>query len=62
MLAYALRHLTVPAKRFNFLQYGPLTVLVFDALRFRLHDRYLYVWTFAAVALIGLSRRLLVRV
>ena len=36
-------------------QYGPLTVLVLDALRFRFHDRYIYVWALAVVALIGVG-------
>ena len=50
-----LQFLTVPAKRFHFLQYGPLTVLVFDALRFHCRDRYHYVWTLLIVALVGLG-------
>ncbi len=50
-----LQFLTVPAKRFHFLQYGLLTVLVFDALRFHCHDRYHYVWTLLIVALLGLG-------
>ncbi|MBI4454576.1 MAG: VanZ family protein [Acidobacteria bacterium] len=54
-LAYSLEFLTVPAKRFHFFQYGPLTVLVFDALRFKCRDRYLYVWTLTTVALIGVG-------
>ncbi len=54
-LICCLQFLTVPAKRFHFLQYGPLTVLVFDALRFHCHDRYHYVWTLLIVALLGLG-------
>ncbi|HEY3132772.1 MAG TPA: VanZ family protein [Acidobacteriota bacterium] len=54
-LAYSLKYLEVPAKRFHFFQYWPLTFFVFDALRFRCKDRYLYVWTFALVTLIGLG-------
>ncbi len=50
-----LQFLTVPAKRFHFLQYAPLTVLLFDALRFHCHDRYHYVWTLLIVALLGLG-------
>ncbi len=50
-----LEFLTVPAKRFHFLQYSPLTVLVFDALRFHCRDRYHYVWTLLIVALVGLG-------
>ena len=52
-----LQFLTVPAKRFHFLQYGPLTVLVFDALRFHCRDRYHYVWTLLIVALVGLGMK-----
>ncbi len=51
---HCLNDIEIPAKRFHFLQYGPLTVLVFDAMRFRSGNRYLYVWTFAILALIGL--------
>lgn len=58
-LLYCLRFLDVPAKRFHFLQYGPLTVLVFDALRFRSQSRYLYVYTLALVSLIGLGDEVL---
>ncbi len=54
-LVYSLKYLDVPAKRFHFLEYWPLTFFVFDALRFKCRDRYLYVWTFAAVTLIGLG-------
>ncbi|MGH9338050.1 MAG: VanZ family protein [Acidobacteriota bacterium] len=52
-LAYCLSILEVPAKRFHFLQYGILTVLAFDALRFKFRDRYLYLWTMAFVSLVG---------
>ncbi|MBI4444451.1 MAG: VanZ family protein [Acidobacteria bacterium] len=51
----ALKSLTVPAKRFHFLQYGPLTLLVFDALRFRFQGRHHYLCAFGLVALIGLG-------
>ena len=54
-VAFSLQILTIPAKRFNFFQYAPLTVLVFDALRFTIRDRFLYIWTLALVALIGLG-------
>jgi VanZ family protein len=54
-LAFCLRIIEIPAKRFHFLEYSPLTVLVFDALRFRVRDRFLYVWTFLVVALLGLG-------
>ncbi len=51
--------LEIPAKRFHFMQYAPLTVLVFDALRFRVTGRRLYVLTLIAVVLIGLGDELL---
>ncbi len=54
-VAFSLQILTIPAKRFHFFQYAPLTVLVFDALRFTIRGRFLYVWTLALVALIGLG-------
>ena len=37
------------------MQYGPLTLLVFDALRFRFTGRPLYLWTFVAVTIIGVG-------
>jgi len=49
----------VPANRIHFLQYGPLTVLVLDALRARCRDTYIYVWTLAVVTLIGLGDEML---
>ncbi|MBI2822974.1 MAG: VanZ family protein [Acidobacteria bacterium] len=55
ILAYCLEFLSVPAKRFHFFQYGPLTVLLYDALRFKCRNRSLYAWTFAAAAVIGLG-------
>jgi hypothetical protein len=54
-LAYALKYLEVPAKRFHFFEYWPLTLFIYDALRFKCRDRYLYVWTLALVTLIGLG-------
>lgn len=54
-LAYTLKYLEFPAKRFHFCQYWPLTFFVYDALRFKCRDRYLYVWTLALVTLIGLG-------
>jgi hypothetical protein len=54
-VAFSLQILTIPAKRFHFFQYAPLTVLVFDALRFTIRGRFLYIWTLALVALIGLG-------
>ena len=55
VLAFCLQHLTIPAKRFHFLQYAPLTVLVFDAISLRCRTADKYVWTMAVVALIGLG-------
>ena len=40
-VAFSLQILTIPAKRFHFFQYAPLTVLVFDALRFTVRGRFL---------------------
>ncbi len=54
-LAFCLDRITIPAKRFHFLEYAPLAVLVFDALRFHCRDRYHYVWTMAVVSLVGLG-------
>ncbi|MEE8585146.1 MAG: VanZ family protein [Acidobacteriota bacterium] len=49
------QQLQQPANRLHFLQYGPLTLLVFDALRFHCRDRYHYVWTLLLVTCIGLG-------
>jgi hypothetical protein len=54
-LAFCVSQLTIPAKRFHFFQYAPLTVLVFDSLRFRCKDRGIYVCSMALVTLIGLG-------
>jgi len=54
-LGFCLDRITIPAKRFHFLEYAPLAVLVFDALRFHCRDRYHYVWTMAVVSLVGLG-------
>lgn len=54
-LAFCLDRITIPAKRFHFLEYAPLAVLVFDALRFHCRDRYHYVWTMVVVSLVGLG-------
>jgi hypothetical protein len=59
VVAFCMQQLAVPAKRFHFFQYGPLTVLVFDALRFRFRGRDLYVFAFSAVALISLGDELI---
>ncbi len=54
-VAMTLYGLEIPAKRFHFFQYAPATVMVFDALRFTLKDRWHYAGTLALVALIGLG-------
>lgn len=54
-LAFCVSQLTIPAKRFHFFQYAPLTVLIFDSLRFRCKDRGIYVCSMALVTLIGLG-------
>ncbi len=54
-LGYSLHTIDVPAKRFHFLQYGPLTVLILDALRFRCRNHFVYMWALLLVALIGLG-------
>lgn len=55
IIAFCLHHLKIPAKRFHFFQYAPLTLILFDAIKFRSKDRGKYVWTLALVALIGLG-------
>jgi VanZ family protein len=55
VLAFCSYHLKIPAKRFHFLQYAPLTLFIFDAIKFRCRDRGRYVWTLALVAVIGLG-------
>lgn len=50
-----LSEITVPSNGLHFLQYGPLTLLVFDALRFHCRDRYRYVWTVFLVSCIGVG-------
>jgi hypothetical protein len=54
-LAFCLQNLPVPAKRFHFFQYVPLTVLIFHALRFRIKDPSIHVWTMTLVTLAGLG-------
>lgn len=55
VLLCCLKVIAIPAKRFHFLQYGPLTFFVFDAMRFSFRGRYLYLWTLATVVVIGLG-------
>ena len=54
-MAFCLDRITIPAKRFHFVEYAPLAVLVFDALRFHCRTRYHYVWTMVVVTLVGLG-------
>lgn len=55
VVAFCLEHLTVPAKRFHFFQYSPLTVFLFHALRFRCRDSGIFIWSMVLVSLIGLG-------
>lgn len=55
VVAVCLLKLTVPAKRFHFFEYAPLALLAFEALRFHLTSRPLFVSTIALVGLIGLG-------
>ena len=59
VFAFCLQNLTIPAKRFHFLQYAPLTLLVFDAINFRCKRPDKYIWSMAVVALIGLGDELI---
>ncbi len=52
-VAYCVQIIDVPANLFHFLQYGPLTVLVFDALHFHCKDRSIYVWSLTLVVILG---------
>jgi len=54
-MAFCLDRITIPAKRFHFLEYAPLAVLIFEALRFHCRDRYHYVWSMVVVTLVGLG-------
>ena len=42
-VAACLQVITTPAKRLHLFQYGPLTMLVFDAVRFRVASRFRYI-------------------
>jgi hypothetical protein len=55
VITFCLHYLKIPAKRFHFFQYAPLTLILFDAISFRCQDRGKYVWTLALVALVGLG-------
>ena len=54
-LAFCLDNLPIPAKRFHFMQYGPLAVLALDALRFRVRGMENYIWALVLVVLVGLG-------
>ncbi len=54
-MTYCLNALDVPAKRFHFLQYSILAVLVFEALRFHFRGREHYIWTMVLVFAAGLG-------
>ena len=54
-VAACLQVITTPAKRLHLFQYGPLTMLVFDAVRFRVASRFRYIWTIVIVSVIGLG-------
>ncbi len=45
----------IPANRIHFFRYCPLAILGLEALRFRVRDRNLYLWTFLLVSLIGVG-------
>lgn len=54
-LAFCLNNLPIPAKRFHFFQYIPLTAFLFHALRFRIKDHSIYIWAMMLVTLAGLG-------
>ena len=54
-LAYCAAQIDVPANRLHFAQYAPLTLLVFDALRFRVSERDRYPLTVVLVTLVGIG-------
>jgi len=58
-MVYCLSHIPIPAKRFHFLEYAPLAVLIFDAVRHHSKDRYAYVWAMFLVTLVGLGDEIL---
>ncbi len=58
-VGFCLVYLDIPAKRFHFFQYAPLTILVSVNVRLRCTDRYQYVWTLLAVSLVGLGDELI---
>ncbi len=54
-MAYAAHVMQQPANWIHFVQYPPLTLLVFNALRFSCRSRHVFVWTFFVVSVIGLG-------
>ncbi len=52
---YAMAIEDIPANRIHFFQYCPLAILALEALRFRIPDRNVYLWTFLMVGLIGVG-------
>ncbi len=59
VVGVTIRWLEVPANIIHFLQYGPLTVLWFEVLRFRRRGPRLYLWTLLLVFTIGVGDELL---
>ena len=59
VLIYSMWDIEVPANQIHFLQYGPLTVLAVEALRFRIQDRQIYPCTVLLVLLVGMGDELL---
>ena len=59
LIYYAMSIEYIPANRIHFFQYCPLAILGLEALRFRVPDRNVYLWTFLLVSLIGVGDELL---
>ncbi len=55
LIYYAMAIEDIPANRIHFFQYCPLAILGLEALRFRVRDRNVYLWTFLLVSLIGVA-------
>ena len=54
-VAFSLHLLSIPAKRFHFFQYAPLTYLVYEAIGFRIQGSNRYLWSFTLVTILGLG-------
>lgn len=54
-VAVCLVQLDLPAKRFHFFQYAPLTLLVLTNVRRRCAHKNQYIWTLLIVSLLGLG-------